>query len=474
VVSGELLAGDTTGGSGPALGFSGRPASGMWWSRAARPFAWLLVLEVAAFLGLLLVPRPLAFTAITLMIGGGILTCAHLFLPSREREPLLVFTGLALLLRLTTLVLVTYYRIAPGNPSGFLFPDSFGYDQVGQALAEHWRRGIPPRLEYQTAGYTIGYHYFVGFIYRFVGHAPMVVRVLNVLLSASLVPLTFLLGRRLADARAGMIAAALVALWPPLILWSTQLLKDTMIVFLLLVAVLAWTSFAVRPRLSTIAMAILPALPLVFVRTYMFLFWTIGLAIGLAAAALGRRKPMLAAMLAVLVLAAGIFGALEYSALRFRNVDIWLGRVNAAGKGGEGSVFEDVSYRSFKDLLLFFPLGLLRFILTPIPWKTGGVYIHEALGSVCRYALMPFAIVGFAALWRSKRLMLSPIVIALGLAAALYAAAFRGGGPRHLTQFYPYFLICAAVGLPRFRHWPLPLAMGAFGFLAVGGLLSLR
>lgn len=85
MVSGELLAGDTTGGSGPALGFSGRPASGMWWSRAARPFAWLLVLEVAAFLGLLLVPRPLAFTAITLLIGGGILTCAHLFLPSRER-----------------------------------------------------------------------------------------------------------------------------------------------------------------------------------------------------------------------------------------------------------------------------------------------------------------------------------------------------------------------------------------------------
>lgn len=474
MVSGELLAGDTTRGSGRALRFPGRPSAGMWWPRDARPFAWLLALEVAAFLGLLLVPRPLAFTAITLMIGGGILTCAHLLLPSREREPLLAFTGLALLLRLTTMVLVTYYRIGPGNPSGFLFPDSFGYDQVGQALAEHWRRGIPPRLEYQTAGYTIGYHYFVGFIYRFVGHAPMVVQVLNVLLSTSLVPLTFLLGRRLADARAGMIAAALVALWPPLILWSTQLLKDTMIVFLLLVAVLAWTSFAARPRLSTIVMAILPALPLVFVRTYMFLFWTIGLAIGLAAVALGRRKPMLAALLAVLVLAAGIFGALEYSALRFRNANIWLGRVNAAGKGGEGSVFEDVSYRSFQDLFVFFPLGLLRFILTPIPWKTGGVYIHEALGSVCRYALMPFAVVGLAALWRSKRLMLSPIVITLGLAAALYAAAFRGGGPRHLTQFYPYFLICAAVGLPRFRHWPLPLAMGAIGFLAAGGLLSLR
>jgi len=450
-------------------------ARGPSWSDQARAFAGLIVLEVAAFVVLLCVPRPAAFTALTLLIGGGILFCAHLCLPSREREPLLVLTGLALLLRLTTLALVTYYRIGPGNPSGFLFPDSFGYDQVGQALAEHWRRGIPPRLEYQTAGYTIGFHYFVGFIYRVVGHAPMVVRMLNVVLSTSLVPLTFLLGRRLANARAGLVAAALLALWPPLVLWSTQLLKDTVIVFLLLVAVLAWTSFAVRPRLATIALAILPALPLVFLRTYMFLFWTIGLAVGLGTAALGRKKPLLAALLAILVLAAGIIGALEYSALRFRNVDIWLGRVNAAGKGGqEGSVFESVDYRSLRDLLVFFPLGLVRFLLTPIPWKTGGIYFHEALGSVCRYALMPFAAFGFVALWRTKRLMLSPVVVTLTLAAALYAAAFRGGGPRHLTQFYPYFLVCAAVGLPRFRHWPLPLAMGLIGFLAVGGLLSLR
>jgi hypothetical protein len=207
----------------------------------------------------------------------------------------------------------------------------------------------------------------------------------------------------------------------------------------------------------------------------MFLFWTIGLAIGLGAAAMSRRKPIVAALLAVGVLAAGIFGALEYSALRFRNVDVWLGRVNAAGKGGqEGSVFEGVDYRSFEDLFVFFPLGLVRFLLTPIPWKTGGIYFHEALGSVCRYALLPFAAYGFVALWRSRRLMLTPIVITLGLAAALYAAAFRGGGPRHLTQFYPYFLICAAVGLPRFRHWPLPIALALIGFLALAGLVSLR
>ena len=444
-------------------------------SEAARSWAALVLLETLLVLGFLAVPRELAVSGLTLLTGGAVLLGVHLLLPSREREPLLVLTGLALLLRLTTLAIVHHYRSSSVNPAGFLFPDSFGYDQVGEALAEHWRRGIPPRLEYQTAGYTIGYHYLVGGIYRIVGHVPLAVCVLNVLLSTSMVPMTFVLGRRLGGAKVGLTAAGLVALWPPLVLWSTQLLKDTTIVFLLLAASLAWTSFAARPRPLLILGAILPVLPLVFIRTYMFLFWMVGLAFGLAALAASRRKPVLAVLVAVAVLAGGVLGAFQYSALRFRSVDVWLGRIDAAGSGSlEGSLFQDVRYRSLRDLCVFFPMGLARFVLTPIPWKTGIIYLHEALGSVFRYALLPFAIMGCALLWRQKRLMLLPILVTLGLAAGLYAAAFRGGGPRHLTQFYPVFLVCAAAGLPRFPHWPLPLALGLGGFLLAGGLLALR
>jgi hypothetical protein len=444
--------------------------------REALPtLAALVAIESALVLGFLAIPRPLALTALTSLVGGAVLLCAHLFIRSREREPLLVLTGLAFLVRLTTLALVHHYRASPMNPHGFLFPDSFGYDQVGQALAEHWQRGIPPRLEYQTAGYTIGFHYMVGGIYRLVGHVPLVVCVLNVLLSTSLVPMTFVLGRRLGGAPVGLTAAGLVAIWPPLVLWSTQLLKDTTIVFLLLAASLAWTSFAARPRPLLVLGAVLPVLPLIFIRTYMFLFWMVGLAIGLAALALSRRKPVVALLVAIAVLGGGVLGAFEYSALRFRSVDVWLGRINAAGTGSlEGSLFEDVRYRSLRDLCIFFPLGITRFVLTPIPWKTDLIYLHEALGAVFRYALLPFAVFGWAVLWPKKRLAMCPILVTLGLAAALYAAAFRGGGPRHLTQFYPIFLICAAAGLPRFPHWPLPLALGLGGFLAVGGLMALR
>jgi hypothetical protein len=465
-----MVSGEATGGAlAPPAGSLARPRG------PARDLLLLIAIEAVLVMVFLAMPRPAALTLLTLGLGSAALFAAHLAFPEREREPLLVLTALGLLVRVATLALVYYYKVSPTNPSGFLFPDSFGYDQVGEALAEHWRRGIPPRLEYQTAGYTIGFHYFVGWIYRLVGHVPLVVRVLNVLMATTLVPLTFLLGRRLAGARPALVAAGLIAIWPPLVLWSTQLMKDTLIVFLLLVAVLAWTTFAARPRPFSFVLAALPAVPLVFVRTYMFLFWMIGLAVGLASMALGKKKPIVAILLAVLVLGAGVFGAIEYSALRLRSMDVMLGRVNAAGtKHLEGSLFQDVRYRSLIDLLVFFPLGLVRFVLTPLPWKTELIYLHEAMGSVLRYALLPFAVFGFAALWRRQRVMLWPIVVTLILAAGLYAAAFRGGGPRHLTQFYPYFLICAAVGLPRFPNWPLPIGLALGGLLVVGGALTLR
>ncbi len=155
-------------------------------SRSSRRRRWSVVLCI--------LPRELAVSLLTSLLGATIIFGAQIFLPSRERDPLLLLTAVALLLRLMALILLHRQTVTPMNPDGFMFPDSFGYDRVGEALAQHWRHGTPPRLEYQTAGYTIGFHYVVACIYYLFGHVPFMIKTLNVLLSTSLVPLTFLLG----------------------------------------------------------------------------------------------------------------------------------------------------------------------------------------------------------------------------------------------------------------------------------------
>jgi hypothetical protein len=440
------------------------------WQRAAAIrgrmplIASILALEIALTILLVRAPVESALAAVSLIAGAAVVAAALFALPEGERQPLLVLFLAGLMIRIVVMLIAHYHSISPVNPHGFLYRDSIGYDRVGWNLAEHWRAGRPPRLEYQTASFSIGFHYAVALVYIVAGHAPLLVKSLNVLVSASLIPLTFLLGRGLAGARAGLIAALLMTLSPPIIFWSVQILKDVLITFLLLTSALAWLAFVRRPRVTHLLAAVLPAALLVPLRAYMFFFWTIGVAFGLILWAAYCRRWFVALILAVAVAGSGIWAAIEYSALGFWNLDLMIATLSAIG-GVPSSIFGQVEYRSLGDILAFYPLGFIRFLLTPLPWRVELLNLPDAFGSLIRYALLPFATIGLVHLWRRQRIAIFPIVVCGFLAISLYAVAFRGGGIRHMTQLYPYFFLLAAVGLPRFPHWPLPLALGFGGFL---------
>jgi hypothetical protein len=446
---------------------------------AARPgrgpavvIAALLAGEAALTALLIQAGREVAVSAAVLLTGAAVIGALLFALPRRDQGPVAVLFAAGLLLRVVSLVIIHAVFSSPANPHAFLFPDSVSYDLVGANIADHWRAGRSARIEYQTAGFTIGYHYAVALVYLVAGRAPLVMQSLNVLLSASLVPLTFVLGRRLAGREAGLTAALCVAVWPPTIYWSVQLLKDIAITFLLLVSALNWVAFARRPRLLLLLLAVVPAAPLVFLRTYMFLFWTFGVAAGLFVLARARGRSFIAVLLALAVAGAGIYGALEYSALRFRSIEIWVAKLSAVGTV-QGSLFTGVIYRSLGDVLAFYPLGFARFLLTPLPWKADLLFWPEAVGSVVRYALLPFAAAGIVQVYRKERVAVFPLLVTGFLAVSLYAAAFRGGGPRHMTQLYPYFFVFAAAGAKRFRDWPLVVAAGGIGFLGAAILIRL-
>lgn len=432
------------------------------------------VLAVEALITALLLAagREVAVASGVLLAGAAAIGLLLFLLPPRDRSPVALLFATGLLLRIAALVAIRAAFSAPANPYAFLFRDSVNYDAVGANIAEHWRAGRPARIEYQTAGFTIGYHYAVACVYFLAGRAPLVVQSLNVLLSASLVPLTFLLGRDLAGRRAGLTAALLMTAWPPTIYWSVQLLKDVTIAFLLLVSALSWVKFARRPRFVLLISAVVPAAPLIFLRTYMFLFWTFGVAAGLFVLARARGRSLLVVLAAVAVVLAGVYGALEYSALRFRNIEVWVAKLSAVGTM-QGSLFTGVFYRSLGDVVAFYPIGFARFLLTPLPWKADLLFWPEAIGSLLRYALLPFAAAGLLRLLRRERVAVAPILMMGFLAVSLYAAAFRGGGPRHMTQLYPYFFVFAAVGREHFRDWPLVVAAGGIGFLGAALLLRL-
>lgn len=111
-------------------------------------------------------------------------------------------------------------------------PDAKGYHEMAEETVGRLRLGLPPPQAY---GLGEGpYFYLLIALYWVLGVNPMNGLLVNCWAGAATVPLAYVLGSRLGGPRAGRLSAVLIGLWPSAALWSTQLLKDPLVVYLLL------------------------------------------------------------------------------------------------------------------------------------------------------------------------------------------------------------------------------------------------
>lgn len=146
-----------------------------------------------------------------------------------------------------------------------------------------------------TAYYPPGYPIVLGGVLRAVNVLPFdvsafgVAVALNLVLSVATIALVFELARRLAGERVGLVAAALIALWPNLIVYSGVVLTETLFLFLLvalLLVALASPAVARSPglwRMATIGVLLGAAgmvRPTLFVLAplLLLLWWRAGVA----------------------------------------------------------------------------------------------------------------------------------------------------------------------------------------------------
>ncbi len=87
-----------------------------------------------------------------------------------------------------------------------------------------WEKGT----ELPDPGLGIEYFFVVAAVYKLLGCHPLYPALFNSWLSSLSGLLAYLIGRRLFDQRAAVISAVLVSFWPSSLLWSTQLLKDSL------------------------------------------------------------------------------------------------------------------------------------------------------------------------------------------------------------------------------------------------------
>jgi 4-amino-4-deoxy-L-arabinose transferase-like glycosyltransferase len=170
------------------------------------------------------------------------------------RSPLVWVLILALAVRLGA-GLWWQSRLPPG--ARFAFPDSESYWNLAGTIArgEPYEFGTPPALVFRTPGYPL----ILSTLFFASGREPPVTAALalNAALGALTVLGVYAVARRLFDHRTGLVAAALVALYPGAIGTSVFILSEAafcpLLMAQLLATTLAWQSAGTK---ATIALAV--------------------------------------------------------------------------------------------------------------------------------------------------------------------------------------------------------------------------
>lgn len=150
------------------------------------------------------------------------------------------FQSRAVIWAIVAVALVARIAVVAADAGYVPQQDAWDYDRHARSIADG--EGFPPSYYAADGGPSAlrapGYPYFLGFIYSFTGDSITAGRLANALLGVLAVWLIYLVVRRVWGARPALVAAAIAAVFPPLVLLSRDLLSESLFIALELGTVL--------------------------------------------------------------------------------------------------------------------------------------------------------------------------------------------------------------------------------------------
>jgi len=163
-------------------------------------------------------------------------------------------------------------------------PDSLAYHTTGRSLAESWQ-GLPisdPRLlagvqNVNNPGW--GMYYLVGFIYFICGQSILAAQSFCAVFGALTAPMIYFCAEKIfRNRRVAKISALFIALFPSFTIWSSQLLKDGLIIFLLVFTITMVLEVQKKFSYGAILLLILSLFGIISLRFYIFYMVAIAVA----------------------------------------------------------------------------------------------------------------------------------------------------------------------------------------------------
>jgi hypothetical protein len=386
--------------------------------------------------------------ALTLVVGFCIYNIKE------ERRFLLQLFIMGLVLRVLVGALI--YRFEWQN---FFGGDAFTYDAYGYLLARSWQYGSVFAEEWFTAGGGGGWGmiYLVAAIYTVVGRNMLAVQFFNAVAGAATTPVIFLCAQQIfRNIKVSRTSAYLVALYPSLILWSSQGLKDGPIIFLLALSMLATLKLGEKLSLKYFVILVSALFGILALRFYIFymLVAAIGGTFIVGTKAFSAQSLVRQFLIVVgMGLALAFLGVSQTASVQFDNyanlqaVQHSRATQSRLATSGYG---EDVDVSTTTGALSAIPIGLIYLLFAPFPWQLLNLRQSITLPEmIIWWGAFPLFILGlwFTIKYRLRQVL--PILIFTVMLTLAYALVQGNIGTayRQRSQLLIFYFIFVAVGL---------------------------
>lgn len=343
----------------------------------------------------------------------------------------------------------------------YLFaPDEQTYSERARGMAQFWRGEIPMDPGLGIRGEGAGYYYIVAALYFPFGELPLLPKLLNAWIGSLAVLELFRLTRLIGGSdTAALRAARFMAYFPSMILWSSLMIRDVWVQWLLVRLAREMAELKGRMVFRRVVTAAILIWGLTLFRSYL-LYAAVGPFV--LSFIVGRSKDVVRNLVvgSAFALALVYFGAqTEGSAVKVQTLDlVELQRLRAwssSERVADSAFASDADVSTVGGALSLLPIGLTYFFFAPFPWQLGSIRQSLAIPETLYfYTLVPGIIGGIMYLFRTR--LTDSIGVLLVTLTVTFGYAIGQGNVgtlyRHKSQVTGFYYAFAAIGMEQRRR----------------------
>lgn len=421
----------------------------------------LLACILVIALGIFVVPFPDGAVAIGMVSVMSALLILIFRKYTDEKQFVTTIFLVALAVRMAFGVLIHLYEM-----QGFFGGDYLAYDINGSALVDVWL-GHAPMTSTLIAnsnpigGAGWGMNYFTGILYFILGRNLFAAQSFCAVIGAATAPMVFFCSKKIFNNLKVSKAAAIgIALFPSFIIWSGQLLKDGLIIFLLVLTMTMVLQLQEKFGYAALSLLIFSMFAILSLRFYTFYMVVIAVVGSFVIGVSSSQRSILRTTIIMVLIGfslsyLGVGRQADVDLSTFANLDRIQSSRSDLTHAADSGFNEDADVSTTEGALTALPIGFLYLMFAPFPWQTTNVRQAITIPEVLLWwALIPFLISGLIYTIRNRLRNAFPVLMFSLMLTIAYSVSQGNVGTayRQRTQIQVFLFILIGVGYTLYQE----------------------